>query len=739
MRKLLFIGLGITMCLSDASASNGKPRKFKSYPRVKFEQKAIAQMRYAEIEAKANSANLPLPTDVVYPEKKSVAPTTPGVTSVTYSTLGKSVNPYTSITNGRNYVSVLPTLNTVAIFRRGSIDEKPIAEEPQNEIYYDLSTKGGAEGTWQVARGNVFDNEVYTTVGSDPNFAPRYPQGVLVNPVGNTDTNNVLALSVNRVLDGTNDAWGGLGKGWQSLENGSSTKQMLWSSQVDPLPVFNFAQYGLDQTSTGAIFTVSPELDLSAAAGFEFTDKVMVFKYVYNSTTESFDSTVTFLPFVNDGQDPPTSVGDVQVSFGPDGQTGYVVVNGYNPTLAAEVSPSAPIDGNSIFISKTTNGGDSWSDLKIFNINKTAEELDYKSPGKDDFRRNMLGNYLMWSNDSTVTSSDSGAQFNAHAVKYSVLDMDLTVDKHNYPHIFCAIGIVGVGDTVAYESGSFYPGYGSWFADLTLKPGTDSLRGEVVGFSQSLVGCWGACPTADESFNEFNRPHTTRSADGSTIALVWYSTDLELNPPTQTGNTNNSKPDMIMRALRVEGPGEFYYQDTSVSITEGSQYAGNATLGSVAPTMLNTPTGYAVASTIALLSTYNATATAARWPITHLYLNGVEVSNQLSAFPKTRGRQPWIILGNEDQITNKQDSKIEIGVYPNPTKGALTARFQVAKAGKANVKVMNTIGQTVESFSVNVDKGVSNIPMNVKNLKAGIYFLTIESAGKLSSQKFIKD
>jgi hypothetical protein len=194
---------------------------------------------------------------------------------------------------------------------------------------------------------------------------------------------------------------------------------------------------------------------------------------------------------------------------------------------------------------------------------------------------------------------------------------------------------------------------------------------------------------------------------------------------------------MIMRALRVEAPGKFYYQDTSVSVTAGSQYAGNATLGSVAPTMLNTPTGYAVASTIGLLSTYSATATAARWPITHLYLNGVEVSNQLSDFPDTR--EPKILVSNEKQITNKQDSKIEIGVYPNPTKGALTARFQVAKAGKANVKVMNTIGQTVESFSVNVDKGVSNIPMNVKNLKAGIYFLTIESAGKLSSQKFIKD
>jgi hypothetical protein len=120
-------------------------------------------------------------------------------------------------------------------------------------------------------------------------------------------------------------------------------------------------------------------------------------------------------------------------------------------------------------------------------------------------------------------------------------------------------------------------------------------------------------------------------------------------------------------------------------------------------------------------------------------MNGVEVSNQLSAFPKTRGRLPWAIVGNEKLVRNQQEAKIEIGVYPNPTKGALTARFQVANSGKANVKVMNTIGQTVESFSVNVSKGVSNIPMNVKTLKSGIYFLTIESGGKISSQKFIKD
>jgi len=714
--------MGLAACLGDAQAINGVTKKFKFFPAKKLESKAELQKRYAEKEAKVNWATVNQGTRV-FPAKNSGGNNSVQ-TSVVYSSLGKSMNPFMSVTSGRNYVSANPALNSVALFRRGSIDEKPLAQGPGNELYFDLSKQGGAEGSWQVKRGQLWDNDPFGPVGA-VNFGPRYPQGVLWSPPGSTDTSAAVALAVTRVLDGTNDNWGGLGKGWQKLGGAQTYKQTLWSSQTDPAPYFHFRQYGLDYTSSGAIFTVEPEEDLSSGDVL-FTDKILVHKYLYNSALNSFDSTTTVITFANSGQDPATSVGDCQIAFGPDGQTGYVVIAGYNPDFS-NIFAYTP------YISSTTDGGNSWSDLKLYNINKSPEEFDYKSPDKDAFRNDLLGNYHIYNSDDTYYTSDSGSLANSHAVDYTIMDLDIAVDKNNYPHIFGILCVAGIGDTLAVTGPGFYrPGYGSWNFHMTIKPGTDSLKAIVVGQNASLQGCWGDCDT-DDNIKEFNRPHISASADGSVIAMSWYDTDQDAHP--QTRDENNSNPDLMVRAVKVQGPGEFYYTAQNKNFTQGSDYDGLAILGSVAPKLLNSVNGFTLASTTALLSDYDPGATNAVWPISHQFVGGVNIPSALDSFPVQISSR--LMTSKTQNIAGNVNKGSEMSLLPNPSNGTFSAHLNVEKGGLAQIKVLNSIGQTVEASELMLGKGGVNIPLNFKNLKQGIYFLNIQVGGKVNTKRFV--
>jgi len=676
----------------------------------------------------------------IFPEKSQRANTLNSIQStvISYADLGQSLNPYTSLSGNRNYVSVNPVLNTVALFRRGSEVEKPLADQPQNELYYDLNTKGAAPGQWQIARGKLYDNDIITD--DSINFGPRFPQGVLWNPPGNTDTAQAIAFSISSVLDGSNESFGGIGKGWQKLAAGSPTYQTRWTSSIaDPIsPVYHFLLASMDVTSTGAIFTIEPELDLTKPTGFEFINNIMIYKYVYNSNTQSFDSTVTALPFINTNQDPATAPYDYQIAFGPEGQVGYVVLRAYNPDLSLA-------NGSTLFIASTSNGGNSWSDFTVYNINKMPDEIPNFYPDRDAFRNEMAGNYITYSSDSTYYKTDTGSAVNAYPVQYSLFDMDLTVDKYNYAHIFSLIGVIGVGDTIPYDAASYYPGYGSYNVNFTVEPGTNNIGAKVLGKVSEIYGCWGDCEKDRESFRETTRPQVSRSADGSIISLVWYETDQVMHP--QTDRTNgNSNPDLFLRTIRVDGPGDYYYSSQNRNITKGSDYDGQATLGSVAPTMLQTPTGYTLASTIARLSAYNPPSGSGsnvvggvgQWPVSHHFVNGINIPSisATDSFP-VRYRSRSVFVGNNDLIGTSFNKRTKISLYPNPSKGSLSAHLDLDKAGIGQFNIINALGQSVQNSSLMLNKGGVNIPFNVKNLKQGVYFMQVKVGDQKGSQRFV--
>jgi hypothetical protein len=79
----------------------------------------------------------------------------------------------------------------------------------------------------------------------------------------------------------------------------------------------------------------------------------------------------------------------------------------------------------------------------------------------------------------------------------------------------------------------------------------------------------------------------------------------------------------------------------------------------------------------------------------------------------------------------KEVNGIDMTVYPNPTADVLTVKYP----GIDRITISNVVGQRVRSIEYG---GVDFSRVNVSDLKAGVYLLTIEANGNSASAKFVK-
>jgi hypothetical protein len=729
MKKTLFCGMVSALLISGSGIIlAGGPGKYNLLTPKKFVTKADQAKKLALLE-EAAKGKTPA-TKPVFPSAKRGGGNSNSTTSVSFSDLGQSINPFSILGAGRNVLSVSPALNTVAFFRRGGIDD-PAGESqrPGNKVFADLNTKGGADGQWQISRGPIFNDDAFiddptfgngSVGGGTNNFGSRYPQGAIWNPAGNTDTANALMIAIPRVLDGTNDAWGGMGYGWQKLAAGSVQGQVLESS-VDPL---HFRQESMEVTAN-AIFVTEPIEDLSSGE-VVFTDKIAVYKFVYNADSNRLEKTNVFIPFANEGGDYATSISNAAIAFGTDGLNGFLVVSAANNAFDS-IATYIP------YISKTSDGGATWTDLVPVRINK--KKGDGANADLDAFRDKLLSNVVYFDADgglNTATYADS-VNHKLRNVDYLVNDLDVVVDKDYYAHIIMSLAVSGFGDTLnaTFPGGiTYYPGYGSWNVHLYLNDVQGAVKGELINQNVGLNGCWGDCAGSD-NFSDANRPQATRSDDGSVVAFAWYDTDSTAHP--QLTDNNNSNPDLWTQRIRVGGPGEFFYGPKTRNITKGSDNDGLASLGNVAPRMLNGTDGnYILASTIATFADFDPATGTALMPTQHLFVGNVNVPTAVDSFPVAVNGN---ILGVKEVRRKVQNMNMDL--YPNPSNGEFTAHFVSEKAGLANFRVFNGQGQMVRSSEVRISKGALNMGMNYSDLRPGIYFLQMSCGSQTGTQRFV--
>ena len=88
------------------------------------------------------------------------------------------------------------------------------------------------------------------------------------------------------------------------------------------------------------------------------------------------------------------------------------------------------------------------------------------------------------------------------------------------------------------------------------------------------------------------------------------------------------------------------------------------------------------------------------------------------------------------------DANVELAnAYPNPFTNAsgLVVAVNMPSTDLVNIRVIDIQGKTLMTKSQTVDAGKTNISLDAANeLKAGIYFLSIDAAGKQQVIKVVK-
>lgn len=84
--------------------------------------------------------------------------------------------------------------------------------------------------------------------------------------------------------------------------------------------------------------------------------------------------------------------------------------------------------------------------------------------------------------------------------------------------------------------------------------------------------------------------------------------------------------------------------------------------------------------------------------------------------------------------------KFELFINPNPIHESLNITVEVLNAGKADIRIINSLGQLIYSGSTTFNKGINNWHLNTANLltKGSYVFQLVTNDGNLFTQSFIK-
>ena len=79
-----------------------------------------------------------------------------------------------------------------------------------------------------------------------------------------------------------------------------------------------------------------------------------------------------------------------------------------------------------------------------------------------------------------------------------------------------------------------------------------------------------------------------------------------------------------------------------------------------------------------------------------------------------------------------------IAVFPNPSKGVSTIRFNLNNTNGVVVNVYNTLGQVVKTFDASqLSNGSNNLSIDTEAFASGIYTVKVEGNGFTATQKFV--
>ncbi|AFD06301.1 T9SS type A sorting domain-containing protein [Solitalea canadensis] len=85
--------------------------------------------------------------------------------------------------------------------------------------------------------------------------------------------------------------------------------------------------------------------------------------------------------------------------------------------------------------------------------------------------------------------------------------------------------------------------------------------------------------------------------------------------------------------------------------------------------------------------------------------------------------QPHLLINRFSEITKSKT--FELILYPNPTSYLTKVKFVLKQPAKVKVVVMDGLGRILNSFSKNYELGAVEIPIDVKHLAIGGYYVQV--------------
>ncbi len=596
-----------------------------------------------------------------------------GDRSITMIPIGESTNVYSMGYNGRTHIWADQNLNSVVFAHRMLNDADTYGNA---RVAYDISTEGGVDGSWT---NNV---QVYEPLGPGdeyPEAAGRFPQGAIVNPVGNTNPDDAFFTYYLTTLDGSNgeSIWGGTAYGVNGLTdvNPSAPTQVNNTTSGD---TYHYITDALTVTQQGVVWVVEPSSPIDGD-NVGYSGQLIVNRGEVND-----DNEIQYEEWLMDVFTEEDGISDTKVAFAPDGQTGYILV------LADAVTDPVPATSYHPVLYETLDGGETW-----------AESPNHCQLGGVD-GQDAIKEFI----PDEVLDAQYPDGWDRDEIIYNMgYQADMVVDKYGNAHI---VGYVACGN----ESGWYpYSELGATFHLIYDRESEDwvcTLLHRNYSNIEGMLGGEGGIP-------QYNRPQAASDISGRCLIFSWSDTDLE-------DEEENLNPDIYCMGYNVEDDlylsNEYGQADKVTQFTQAMYSAYYATMphyvfseGNSSQVDCFIPFVYAdLGNDIDYLG-----------DVQYMYIDGWEYN---------------FIFGDVAD-NNEAHTKVKQN-YPNPVSSSTTVEVEVYSSASLSIEVTNLVGQVIYSE----DKGVVGygdyeFNIDASNYTSGVYFYTVRTNNSTITKKMI--
>ncbi|MCG9910945.1 MAG: T9SS type A sorting domain-containing protein [Flavobacteriales bacterium] len=91
-----------------------------------------------------------------------------------------------------------------------------------------------------------------------------------------------------------------------------------------------------------------------------------------------------------------------------------------------------------------------------------------------------------------------------------------------------------------------------------------------------------------------------------------------------------------------------------------------------------------------------------------------------------------------DDASINEVNNVSFSAYPNPATDFITLGFQLNAASDVNIRVIDNLGRMVSAKDLTNQSGNNSVTVDVANLAAGVYTISLETAAGKSTKKFVK-